>query len=98
MKNNKGSSIIEITIIFPIVLFVVYFYIMYLLLCINLSKNLSQKAEGLYDNNGSSITVSWDKGIMKAGDTSQIEIEINKNNNDPVKEVRRWQCAHHTIP
>lgn len=98
MKNNKGSSIIEITIIFPVILFVIYFYIMYLLLCINLSKNLSQQAEELYGSNDSSISVSWDKGIMKAGDTSQIEIEINKNNNNPVKEIRRWKCAQRTIP
>ena len=98
MKNNKGSAVIEMTFLMPIMLGIIYLYIMYLLLCISMSENMLKKTEELYKKAEDLVTVTWNKDVLKEEVlSSQIKIDIRRDTKNPVEEIRRWQLAIRTI-
>lgn len=107
-KRNKGSATIEITLLMPIFLGCIYFYIMLFLFLIESGKDMQILAEYLYLEEGNQVTFEQTekKTFVKQNDgkiviTSikeefsifEINIELSKDSNNAIENIRRWQLA-----
>lgn len=105
MKNstNRGSAVIEMTILIPVLLACVYLYLMVFIHFVNYGKVMADAAEALYGEEwaggeegkiivkreGKKKTVS----VEEQDNRFTLSVELRKNENEPVKQIRRWQFA-----
>lgn len=101
MKNrrNRGSAVIELSLLMPFLLGVIYLYIMMFLFFIGSAKRMEMVAEELYRERTESVkeVTLRTEGEMRIGTVEQeerlfmIQVELRQDKNDPVKNIRRWQ-------
>lgn len=107
---NRGSAVVEMTLLIPIIFGVIYFGIMFFLFLIRSGNCMEIMAKHLYsyentmDGESSDMLVNEQKkGNMKTvwveeeGKLFQIRLELKGNSSDPVSVVRRWQIAIDTV-
>lgn len=130
MNRNKGSAIIEITIMVPIIFGCIYFYIMSMLYIMEHGKVADGLSRQLYTVSSETVkanstlpapakvnTPSTDLTnaedeefgtVQKEGGTEiirysgifekyNIEMELKKNGDNAVKNLRRWQFIADTV-
>jgi len=101
--SNKGSAVIEMTILMPIFLGCVFMYILFFLFFIGNSKGMDETVEQLYRVDVTQIS-NLDKGVNKQGEMLSasyhnndkwfdVNIQINRNGRNVLKSIRRWQLA-----
>lgn len=107
-KKNKGSAIIETTLLIPVFLGCIYFYIMLFLFFMESGKRMEQMAECMYttqtvENRNSEerkanmstrtegkVKIFW---IKENGNLFDIQLELRKDENNAVENIRRWQLV-----
>lgn len=107
-SGNKGSAIIEITLLIPVFLGCIFFFIMYFMFLINSGKQMSYMCEQLYDvkiayleeNSGKTqyCNIKKEGTVLKIyykeqGKWFDYSLLFKRNGNDKVKNIRRWQLA-----
>lgn len=108
--KNRGTAIIEITILIPIYLGVLYLYIISFLFLIESGfifqsmleciYNVETKSEIQQSNNGISEIQQGNLKIVRVSNTDkvfQIYLEIKGCADAPTEKIRRWQIAVDTI-
>ncbi len=103
LRRNCGSAVIEITLLMPAFLGCIYLYIMLFLFFIDSGKRMEQLAECIYTTKQESVLeqsiVIRTEGNLKIGrieaqdEPFVIQLELRKDENDPVKNIRRWQLV-----
>lgn len=100
LRKNKGSTVIEMSLLMPVFLGFIYFYIMLFLFFTGSGKRMEEVAEGIY---GTDLTETAEdislrtEGEVRIGTIEEevkiftIRVELRKDKNDPVKNIRRWQ-------
>lgn len=100
--NNRGSAIIEMTLLIPILLGCIYFYIMLFLFLTETAGDMYRMAEYLYESERTNENVA---GIVsKSGNTEIISIkstgklfeiraELRRDASDAIENIRRWQLV-----
>ena len=111
-KHNKGSSIIEISMLIPICLTCIYLYVMLFLFFTKAAKNMEQISEYSYrsDTADGKIEEKEPKNlqICREGKTQKVwmeeqdklfvlHLELRRDMNDPAENIRRWQLVTSTI-
>lgn len=100
-EKNKGSAVIEMTLLMPILLGCIYFYIMLFLFFVQSGKRMAEIADCIYEENieETEEVMMRTEGNVKIGKVEEegklfrIHIELRKDKNDPVKNIRRWQLV-----
>ncbi len=102
-RNNRGSTIIEMTLLIPVLLGCVYFYIMLFLFLIETAEDMYIMAEYLYEperTKEESVTGTICKNgnteiirIQNTGELFEIQAELRKDASDVIENIRRWQLA-----
>ncbi len=110
--KNKGSSIIEMTLIIPILLGIVYLYLSLFLFLIHVSQNRNDMIETLYaienveqkENATTGLSIRKKKNGNKISvyanaefSPFEIELEFHRNEDSAVDNIRRWQLVANTI-
>lgn len=111
--DNRGSAIIEVTIMIPIILGCLYLYIMSMLFITKHGRMADELSAQLYSNqDDNGLAVGSDGKIEETKDKQgQVEVikyegvidkydvrfELKKCSDDPVKNLRRWQLVADTI-
>lgn len=108
--KNRGSAIIEFTLLVPILFGCIYFYIMSMLFIVEHGKLADALSKRLYSNEKSMIELLGDSGgqVHKEGNTEIIEylgnyekydivLELKKDGSEIVKNLRRWQLVADTV-
>lgn len=107
-KKNKGSAVIEMSLIMPILLGSIYLYIMFFLFLVEYGKEMEYMVEHMYEigstENGRSEQTK--DGISKRtegkvriyrieeqGDLFDLYLEMRKDENDAIENIRRWQLV-----
>lgn len=111
-RKNRGSTIIEITLLIPIFLGCIYFFIMVFLFFISSGQRLYVLCEELY-----SVDIGKEQevpgktacgSLKKEGTLLKISYEdddkwflyhlsLQRNGNDSITNIRRWQLAADSI-
>ncbi len=107
-KSNKGSAVIEITLLMPILLGCIYFYIMLFLFLIDSGNRMEKIAEFMYvtqdmENKGLK-TLNEDIHVRTEGKVKifwieekgklfDIQMEMRKGKDNAVENIRRWQLV-----
>ncbi len=106
-KKNRGSAVVEMTLLIPILLGVFFLYICTFLFMIDSSKVMAQMSQSLYpgevqnsaDNTGENVydvKKSGTKAIVAVKEQRGI-LEMDRMlscyNGSAVKNIRRWQLA-----
>ena len=110
VKKNKGSSIIEFTLLVPILFGCIYFYVLSMLFIVEHGKMADTLSKQLYESEESALEAINNNGSheSKEGGTEvvnykgdyekyDIVLEFKKNANDTVKCLRRWQFVADTV-
>ena len=113
LKPNRGSAIIEVTMMVPIIFSCVYFYIMSMLFITRCGKIADELSTQLYtDQESRDYAAGVDEGVggvrKKQGNIEMItyedvfkkyniNFELKRSADDPVKNLRRWQFVADTI-
>lgn len=107
--HNRGSSVIEMTLLMPIILGVLYLYIGLFLFFVDSSKQMKNMTEALYcteeenGEQGNICMVRQEQGSklsVSVTDTTgmfNMDLELHRNDDSIVKNIRRWQLATDTI-
>lgn len=107
-KKNKGSAVIETTLLIPVFLGCIYFYIMLFLFFVDSGKRMEQIAASMYKvqtaQNGNSE--EWEEDILirtegkmkiyrieEEDGLFDIQLELRKDQNNAVENIRRWQLV-----
>lgn len=102
-EKNRGSMIVEYTLLMPVFLGVVYLYILCFLLLVQQGGCMEAAAEALYQKqsflkyeeiqkgNKRSIVVKQENGSFR------IEGSFKGVEQDAIKTIRRWQIAIDTV-
>lgn len=109
-RKNKGSAVIEATLLIPVILGIVYFYIFFVLFEIKTGNYMENMAEyinimetksGIRNaESGMSIIDQGDTRIIQMDNIGQffnMRLELKGNIGNPVEKIRRWQLAVSTI-
>lgn len=113
MKKNKGSAIIEMTLLIPVFLGCVFLYIMFFLFFIETGREMYYLSERIYakeveennnftDNSFKEIYV-YTQGSTKIANINRedtwfsFHLELRKDESDPVINLRRWQMIANTV-
>jgi hypothetical protein len=108
-RRNRGSAVIEMTMMVPIILGCIYFYIMSMLFLIEHGKVADDLSYRLYSySEENTENDDGDKKVILSGNTEVISygevfnnyelmIELKKEGSDVVKNLRRWQLIADTI-
>lgn len=111
-KRNKGSSIIEISLLIPICLVCVYLYVMLFLFLTGAAKNMERISEYSYRSDTADDKTeekeSKNLQVCREGKTQKVwmeeqdklfvlHLELRKDMNDPVENIRRWQLVTSAI-
>ncbi|MDE6626282.1 MAG: hypothetical protein K2K56_07920 [Lachnospiraceae bacterium] len=106
MEKNRGSTIIEMTLLISVFMGVIFFYITFFLFLINSAGQMEQTAEYLYCANeershtGKPVNMQ----IQKQGDIETawfeetdsrflVYVKYKRWVKNPVENIRRWQLA-----
>lgn len=111
-RNNKGSAIIEMTLLISILLGIIYLYISLFVFMIETGKEMNGMVECMYslDNsqtnagvsNNSNGSISQQGNIICAR-VNQIsgmflmDLELRRYSDSAVKNIRRWKLAIDTV-
>ena len=108
-RRNRGSAVIEMTMMVPIILGCIYFYIMSMLFLIEHGKVADDLSYRFYSySEENTENDDGDKKVILSGNTEVISygevfnnyelmIELKKEGSDVVKNLRRWQLIADTI-
>lgn len=109
-RKNRGSAIIEMTMLIPVYLGIFYFYILFFLFLIECGFLLQGMLECIYDvetksaiqKTGGNIweTQQGNVKVVKTSGTNKVfkmYMELRGNTEDSTDKVRRWQIAVDTI-
>ena len=109
-RKNKGSIVIEATLLMPIFLGIIYFYILFILFAIETGNYMESMIEYRYESETKSDIRNAETGmrIIEKGDTRmirmedteklfKIQLELKGYTGNPVEKLRRWQLAVSTI-
>ncbi len=109
-RKNKGSAVIEATLLIPIFLGIVYFYIFFVLFEIESGNCLESMVEYKYNIKTKSDIENVDTGIgiIDQGNTRiiqmkkteqffNVQLELKGYIGNPAEKIRRWQLAVSTI-
>ena len=104
-RKNKGSAVIEITLLMPIFLGCIYFYIMLLMFLMASGKRMEKMAENMYMAENMEMTDS-EKDISvrtegkvkifqmeEKGKLFDIHVEMRKQEDNEMENIRRWQLV-----
>ncbi|MCM1179662.1 MAG: hypothetical protein NC347_05365 [Clostridium sp.] len=100
--NNRGSALIEMTLLIPILLGCIYFYIMLFLFLTETAGDMYGMAEYLYESERTNESVAGT--VSKSGNTEIISIkstgklfeiraELRRDASDAIENIRRWQLV-----
>lgn len=100
-RNNRGSAVIELALLMPVILGFIYLYIMLFLFFTESGKWMAEVAEGIYAEEGTECLTEGiilrTEGetrigsIQEEGKLFKMQIELRRDKNDAVKNIRRWQ-------
>ena len=106
MQKNRGSIIIEMTLLISVFMGVIFFYITFFLFLINSAGQMEQTAEYLYCANEerSDTGKPVNMRIQKQGDIETawfeetdsrflVHVKYKRWVKNPVENIRRWQLA-----
>ena len=106
MRKNRGSTIIEMTLLISVFMGVIFLYITFFLYLINSAGQMEQAAEYLYSVNEEEpdSEKSANIWIQKQGDIRTVWFEETDSRflirtkyrrwvKNPVENIRRWQLA-----
>lgn len=109
-SKNRGSAVVEMTLLIPVILGVVYFSVLFFLFMVKSSDSMEALAACLYHaeappgcNNEQNTISVYKQGNMKTvqmqeeGKLFNIQLELKGNSSNPVELVRRWQLAVDTF-
>lgn len=109
-RKNKGSAVIEVTLLIPVFLGIVYFYIFFVLFEIETGNCVESMIEYKYNIKTKSDIKNAESGIniIDQGDTRiiqteiigqffNVQLELKGNIGNPAEKIRRWQLAVSTI-
>lgn len=102
-KRNQGSAIIEMTLLMPIILGIFFLYIHTFLYFAKESKCLEMMSYCLYwdINVGESSMNKIHQGkrisVFYSESTGLFDLELHRNEDDAVRNIRRWQFATDTL-
>lgn len=101
--NNKGSTVIEMTLLMPIILGCVFLYIMFFLFFIGNAKGMEEITNQIYavnvtQQNDIQHGIKKQSGMITAiyenhDKWFDISISMRRNGRDVLKSIRRWQLA-----
>lgn len=104
-KKNRGSAVIEITLLMPILLGCIYFYIMLFVFLLNSGKGMEKMAENMYMAENIEKT-AWEENVFvrtegevkifrieDIGKLFDMHIELRKQEENEVENIRRWQLV-----
>lgn len=109
---NRGSIIIEMTLLMPVFLVVFYFYIMTFLYYVETGKQMNELAVMLYQENGESGEVlpgktetiqiynqggTWTGILQDRQKWTDITLVMKRDGSNPVRNLRRWQIVADTV-
>lgn len=107
-RKNCGSAVIELTMLMPVLLGCIYLYIMLFLFFVKSGKGMEELADCIYriqtnsdresEESGNGILVRTQGKVKTAkmeqqGNLFTIRIELRKDENNPVENLRRWQLV-----
>lgn len=107
-KKNKGSAVIEMSLLMPILLGCIYLYIMLFLFLLKSGKEMEYMAQNMYEasNVGKENSGQWKEAlsertegkvriyrIEEKGELFELYLEMRKDENDAVENIRRWQLV-----
>lgn len=104
IKKNKGSAVIEISMLIPIFFLCIYGYIMIFLCFIDAGRKWNQMSLCLYSKER--IEKNFEQKTTKNMRTIKgnskysfffIDLELRKGEVDPVENIRRWQWIGETF-
>ncbi len=110
LVKNRGSAIIEMTMLIPILLGVIYLYIMLFLFLVQSAKCMGIMADALYLEE--EIMVTAEKTINVSKNTQgnkisiylrestgmfDIDLQMHRKEDAIVRNIRRWQLAADTL-
>lgn len=111
-KRNKGSTVIEMSLLIPVFMGCIYFYIMLFLFFTRAAKKVEEVSEYAYRKAGTKVeqkgTVPEHVRIQMEGKVRVIKVEeqgklftfqteFRRDENDPVQNLRRWQLVSDTF-
>ena len=102
-KNNRGSAVVEVTLMVPVIFGSLYFFVMSMLFIVEHGKLADELSEKLYESSKEEACE-----VKKQGNTEfikynevfndyEIYFDFSKNGDDVVKNLRRWQLIADTI-
>jgi hypothetical protein len=101
-RANRGSSIIEISLLIPIFMGCIYLYIMLFLFFMESSKQMCAMSESIYSQESASLQSGFSlktEGKMQVirvketGKLFEIEMELGRDGSEPLENIRRWQLV-----
>lgn len=107
-KKNKGSAVIEVTLLMPILLGCIYFYIMLFLFLMDSGNRMEKIAEFMYVTqdmkNKDFGTLNDDIRVRTEGKVKifwieekgrlfDIQMELRRGEGNEVENIRRWQLV-----
>ena len=107
-KKNKGSAVIEISLLMPILLGCIYLYIMLFLFLLESGKGMEYMVENMYEvGNTEKDTSEYFNDtvsertegnvkiyrIEEKGELFDLYLEMRRDENDAVENIRRWQLV-----
>lgn len=105
-KSNRGSAIIEITLLVPVLFGCIYFFIMTMLFLIRQAQVMDIAADKAYesaDNVAGGVVTECKQGSVRIVkyqeemDGYNVLVEIKVDDSDPVRNLRRWQLVADTV-
>lgn len=102
-RENRGSIIIEMTLLIPLFLGCIFFYIMYFLFLTQAARDLSDMAGCLYASGDREEEYAAGEvhregnteiiRVQRSGKWFEIQTELRKDGSDIIENIRRWQFA-----
>ena len=105
-KRNCGSTVVEFSLLVPIFVGLIYFYILLFLFLHQSGRKMDLMTQKMYQSeqereqkgesfsDGSKMQTEGEKEIWIVEEQEglfDIRIEMRKDTNDPVKNIRRWK-------
>lgn len=107
-KKNRGSAVIEMSLLMPILLGCIYLYIMLFLFLLESGKGMEYMVENMYEvGNTEKDTSEYFNDMVsertegnvkiyrieEKGELFDLYLEMRRDENDAVENIRRWQLV-----
>ena len=107
-KKNRGSAVIEMSLLMPILLGCIYLYIMLFLFLLESGKGMEYMVENIYEVGNTENDTSEHFNDMvsertegnvkiyrieEKGELFDLYLEMRRDENDAVENIRRWQLV-----